>query len=111
LATLAPPEPFTTAEQDYGDAAFARARAQRFIKHSTTDAVAPYPCDPHIAISNGMICANVPGRRGYGQYYAFTPDYLTAPQISGADPSAQTSLLPPATILFLNANTALFGSR
>jgi hypothetical protein len=109
LATLAPLQPLSTAEQSYGDAPIARARAQRIFARRTTDAAAPYPCDPHVAIAHGTVCANVPGRLGDGQGYAFTPAYVTAPQISGADPGAQTSLLAPGTVLFLNADNALFG--
>ena len=111
LATLAPPQPLSTSMQTYGDAEIARARAQRIIGRSTTNAVAPYPCDPHVALANGVVCANRPRRTGYGQFYAFTPDYVTAPQIAGADPGRQTSLLAPATMLFLDANVALFGPR
>ena len=111
LSTLAPLSPRSTAEQTYGDASIARSRAQDRFRERTIAATAPYPCDPHVAFADGHVCANVPGQLGYGQYYAFTPAAVTAPQTAGADPSAQTSLLPPPTSLFLSANSFLFGSH
>ncbi len=111
LSTLAPLSPRSTAEQTYGDASIARSRAQDRFRERTIAATAPYPCDPHVAFADGHVCANVPGQLGYGQYYAFTPAAATAPQTAGADPSAQTSLLPPTTSLFLGVDSFLFGSH
>lgn len=68
----------------------------------------PYPCDPRAAGPDAYVCKNETGRLGYGQYYAFTPSYVSSPQLVGDDPRVQTSVLPLITSLFWAANSLRF---
>ncbi len=111
LGTLAPPSPaFSTLQQSYGDAAIARAHFQRRYEEQApaleAEANGPvqYPCDPRSADAGGYTCRNPPSAIGYGQTYAFTPSFVSAPQTVGKDPTAQSSLLPPFTALFYAVN-------
>ncbi len=105
LATLAPPSPRSTVVQNYGDAAFARGRLggriEREVSVDHADAEAyggvPYPCEPRVAGASAYACNGAPHPRSYGQGYAFTPAYLSAPQRLGVPPDEQTQVLPPLT--------------
>lgn len=108
LGTLAPPSRLSTFAQAYGDAAIARSRAQRrqrFEEGANADDV-PYPCDPRQAESRGYVCWNDPSRIGYGQFYALTPSYVSAPQIVGVAPDIQAPVLSPITSFFWAVNSA-----
>lgn len=105
LDALAPPARRGTVEQTYGDAAYARARAQA----RTEPASEPqrYPCDPRVATNGGYLCPQVSPTLGYGQFHAFTPAYVSAPQTFAVpDSDAQSPLLAPVTSLFWSVNSA-----
>lgn len=105
LAVLAPISRRSTVEQTYGDAAIARSRfARGYRSEGGAAAGAPYPCDPRHAGPDAYVCTNDPSRIGYGQYYAFTPAYVSSPQVVGDDPRVQTPILPAITSLFWAAN-------
>lgn len=105
LATLAPPAPRSTIEQSYGDAGYARGRLERRVegerRADRADAAAygstPYPCEPRIAATSATICNGAPHTRSYGQGYAFTPSFVSAPQRLGVPPDEQSGTLPPLT--------------
>lgn len=105
LDALAPPARRGTLEQTYGDAAYARARAQARVAPPREPQ--PYPCDPRIATNAGYLCPRVAPALGYGQYDAFTPAYVSAPQTFAVpDSDAQSPLLSPVTSLFWAVNSA-----
>ena len=116
LAALAPPASRSTANQTYGDAQIARSRFQRRTHlRGPTEIVADaplgiVPCEPRVAQAAGYACRIDP-RPGYGKFYAFTPAYVTAPQVPRNVPNVDQSLLPPATSFFLSADNYLFGSN
>ncbi len=110
LGTLAPPTRLSTLRQTYGDAAIARDMARRgypaAARHDRAVAAttgAPYPCDPNTARATVIVCGDQRGH-GYGQGYAFTPSYVSAPQVFEADPFAQDQIFPPATAFFWSLN-------
>lgn len=119
LATLAPPSRRSTVEQTYGDAAFARDHAQNRIQRELqvdeADAAAfggvPYPCDPRAPGATAYACNGAPHQRSYGQGYAFTPDYLSAPQRLGVPPDVQTQVLPPITGLAWVVNSLRYDAH
>ena len=116
LATLAPPSPLSTIEQTYGDAAYSRGRLEgrvgREVDADHVDAAVyggvPYPCDPRAAGASAYACNGAPHPRSYGQGYAFTPDYLSAPQRLGVPPDEQTQVLPPLTGLAWIVNSVRY---
>ena len=105
LATLSPPSRLSTIEQTYGDAVYARHRLESRIDRQAEadlDTAAAYggvpiPCEPRIAGASAYACNGAPHPRSYGQGYAFTPSYLSAPQRLGVPPDEQTQVLPPFT--------------
>ena len=105
LATLAPPSRLSTIEQTYGDAAYARRRLERRIDReaqadldtAAAEGGVPYPCEPRVAGASAYACNGAPHPRSYGQGYAFTPSYLSAPHRLGVPPDEQTQVLPPLT--------------
>ena len=113
LSTLAPPAPLSTDLVTYGDATFARARAQaRYPREEKIDAEeattigVPYPCAPRAAGSDSYSCRNDPSHpRSYRQGYAFTPSYVSAPQVVQEDRAQQASVFPPVTGLFWAVNS------
>ena len=115
LAGIAPPTRRGTVEKTYGDAAFARARMQsRYSSESAADtaeaatAGVPYPCDPRAATADAYVCRNDPRVLGYGQGYAFTPSYVSAPTVFNQAPDAQEPVMPSITGFFWAVNSARF---
>ena len=114
LAGIAPPTRRGTALQTYGDAEIARARMQRlYPREQAADIAAerrtggaPYPCDPRIATADAYVCRNDPRATGYGQFYAFTPSYVSAPTVFEQDPRAQAPVMPDITGFFWSVNSA-----
>ena len=113
LAGIAPRERRSTALQTYGDAKIARAAAQRRIpREEAADAAtertggAPYPCDPRLATADAYVCRNDPRVLGYGQGYAFTPSYVSAPTVFEQDPRTQAPIMPDITGFFWSVNSA-----
>lgn len=114
LDGIAPPTRRGTALQTYGDAEIARARMQsHYPREAAADAVAerrtggaPYPCDPRLATADAYVCRNDPRVIGYGQYYAFTPSYVSAPTVFEQDPRAQAPVMPDITGFFWSVNSA-----
>ena len=111
LGYLAPPTRLTTLRQDYGDAAFARSRYNRGypaeVAADRRQEIArgtPYPCDPRVARADAYVCGSDQRHLGYGQYFAFTPSYVSSPQVVAADPNAQNQVLPPVTAIFWAVN-------
>jgi hypothetical protein len=108
LGMLAPPTRLGTLEQTYGDAAIARAHVQRAFDEPAPGPAAlpglgddPDLCDPRTATAAGHVCGGGGNQAlGYGQYYAFTPANVSAPQNVGRPHSEQDSMLPPATAFF-----------
>lgn len=114
LARIAPQTRRGTALQTYGDAAIARAQMQRRYEReeaANADGVArtggaPYPCDPRVATADAYVCRNDPRVLGYGQGYAFTPSYVSAPTVFDQDPGAQEPVMPAITKFFHGVNSA-----
>ena len=114
LAGIAPPTRRGTALQTYGDAAIARAQMQRRYPReeaANADTVArtggaPYPCDPRVATADAYVCRNDPRVLGYGQGYAFTPSYVSAPTVFDQDPGVQEPVMPAITGFFYGVNSA-----
>ena len=112
LGTLAPPTRLSTLEQNYGDAAIARAhvrdRGAADGPIGRGDEVSsPYvqfPCDPRAAGAAAYRCGPASGIPGYGLGYAYNPAYVTSPFSSGHDPREQAPMLPGVTGLFWTVN-------
>lgn len=84
LAFLAPLSRRSTANQDYGDAAYARSRAERRP-----------PRINGYGEATGAGYESTPVRPlGYRPGFTYGPAYLSAPQIFGGSPLEQTPLLP-----------------
>ena len=83
LSRLAPPSSESTADQNFGDASYARRRLARrpYAGYGYGDA-------------QGTGYQSTPQRPGYRPGYTYAPSYLSAPQIFGGSPSQQTPLLP-----------------
>lgn len=118
LATLAPPTRLGTLEQSYGDAAVARSRFRRAgaadgrAGQGQPGAGGASPaCDPRIAEAAGYACRAGTGRVGYGQAYAFTPAYVSAPTTVGEDPAVQPPVTPAATGVFYAFDRLVSGAR
>ena len=112
LGQIAPPTRRTTLEQTYGDAAIARSQFQRrysreeqIDRREAATVGTPYPCDPRSAGADAYDCGNDPRQIGYGQYYAYTPSFVSSPTVVGAEADTQTTLLPPFTALFWGLNS------
>ena len=116
LAGIAPPTRRGTALQTYGDAEIARAEMQRRYRPEEMangeevgrTGGAPYPCEPRLATADAYVCRNDPRVLGYGQGYAFTPSYVSAPTVFGQDPREQAPLMPNVTDFFWAVNSARF---
>ena len=113
LAGIAPRAHRGTALQTYGDAEIARAAMQRRLpREAAANAEvertggAPYPCDPRLATADAYVCRNDPRVIGYGQGYAFTPSYVSAPTVFGQDPGTQAPIMPDITGFFWSVNSA-----
>ena len=111
LGYLAPPTRLTTLRQDYGDAAIARLHFERRYlaelkadRRQEADGRAPYPCNPRDAGPDAYICRGDNHHLGYGQYYVFTPSYVSSPQVVGENPNLQDEILPPTTAVFWAVN-------
>ena len=114
LTGIAPPTRRGTALQTYGDAEIARAEMQkRYPREEMANEEevertggAPYPCEPRSATADAYVCRNDPRVLGYGQGYAFTPSYVSAPTVFAQDPREQAPLMPKITEFFFAVNSA-----
>lgn len=114
LAGISPPSRRGIALQGYGDAVIARAGIRR--RYAREDAAnvetigrtggAPYPCDPRVATADAYICRNDPRVLGYGQGYAFTPSYVSAPTVFDQNPGVEEPIMPAITSFFYGINSA-----